>query len=175
MSYFVIDVEADGPIPGEYSMISFGAIIVRHDLSNIEDRFYGQCKPISEKWNPDALSISGHSRVECLTFPDPVETMNNFVNWVVERSNGRPIFFADNNGFDWMFMCYYMHRFTNKNPFGWSSRNINDLWHGLKRDMFSSFKHLRKTPHDHNPVNDAIGNAEVLIAMQKMGLNLKFV
>ena len=28
MSYFMIDVEADGPIPGDYSMISFGAVLV---------------------------------------------------------------------------------------------------------------------------------------------------
>jgi hypothetical protein len=28
MSHFVIDVETDGPIPGDYSMISFGAVLV---------------------------------------------------------------------------------------------------------------------------------------------------
>jgi hypothetical protein len=27
MSYIVVDVEADGPIPHKYSMVSFGAII----------------------------------------------------------------------------------------------------------------------------------------------------
>jgi hypothetical protein len=33
MSYIMVDVEADGPIPGDYSMISFGAIIVEPSLS----------------------------------------------------------------------------------------------------------------------------------------------
>ena len=33
MSYIVVDIEADGPVPGDYSMICFGAIVVRDDLS----------------------------------------------------------------------------------------------------------------------------------------------
>ena len=28
MPYVMVDVEADGPIPGDYSMIGFGAVIV---------------------------------------------------------------------------------------------------------------------------------------------------
>jgi hypothetical protein len=38
--------------------------------------------------------------------------------------------------------------------------------------MRSSWKHLRKTIHDHNPVNDAIGNAEALLQMKQMGLKV---
>ena len=45
MSYFMVDVESDGPIPGPYSMVSFGAVIVRPGL---DLSFYGQVKPISE-------------------------------------------------------------------------------------------------------------------------------
>jgi hypothetical protein len=42
----------------------------------------------------------------------------------------------------------------------------------MKHDMRASWKHLRKTKHDHNPVNDAIGNAEAILAMKKMGLKI---
>ena len=28
MSYIMVDIEADGPIPGDYSMVSFGAVVV---------------------------------------------------------------------------------------------------------------------------------------------------
>ena len=35
-----------------------------------------------------------------------------------------------------------------------------------------NFKHLRKTKHTHNPVDDAKGNAEALQSMIKMGLRL---
>ena len=33
MSYVMVDIEADGPIPGDYSMICFGAVIVEPSLS----------------------------------------------------------------------------------------------------------------------------------------------
>lgn len=32
MAYIMVDVESDGPIPGDYSMISFGAILVNEQL-----------------------------------------------------------------------------------------------------------------------------------------------
>jgi hypothetical protein len=43
----MVDIESDGPIPGNYSMISFGAVIVNHQLNKT---FYGTLKPISEQW-----------------------------------------------------------------------------------------------------------------------------
>jgi hypothetical protein len=33
MSYIVVDVEADGPIPYKYSMVCFGAVIVEPTLT----------------------------------------------------------------------------------------------------------------------------------------------
>jgi hypothetical protein len=37
--------------------------------------------------------------------------------------------------------------------------------------MFENFKHLKITPHTHNPVKDAKGNAKALLHMiKKMGL-----
>lgn len=174
MSNISVDVEADGPAPGKYSMVSFGAVVIRGDL---KETFYGKVKPISEIWVPDALAVSGHTREETLQFDDPEEVMKNFAEWLKRVCRGkRPIFWSDNNGFDWQFMNYYFHTFYGSNPFGFSSRNINDLYKGLNKDVYASFKHLRKTNHDHNPVNDATGNAEALIEITKrFNLNIKFV
>ena len=33
MSYVVVDVEADGPIPNKYSMVCFGAVVIDPSLS----------------------------------------------------------------------------------------------------------------------------------------------
>lgn len=164
------DIESDGPIPGDYSMVCFGAVVVRPGLT---DTFYGTTHPISDKWDPEALAISGFSREQHEGFDDPKQTMLKFANWIEEVSVGRPIFIADNNGFDWQWINWYFHHYLGKNPFGFSSRNLNDLWKGMQNDMFSSFKHLRKTKHDHNPVNDAKGNAEALLAMKEMGMKIK--
>jgi len=170
MSYIMVDIESDGPIPRDYSMVCFGAVLVDEKLNRT---YYGKLKPISEKFDPEALAISGFSREETLNFDDPKKIMLEFNSWIKENSKGRPIFISDNNGFDWMFVCWYFHHFTNQNPFGYSSRRLSDLFCGLEKDTFAKWKHLRKTTHTHNPVDDAMGNAEVLLMMKKeMGLKI---
>ncbi len=59
MSYVMVDIEADGPIPGDYSMVCFGAVIVEPTLNRT---FYAALAPSSQKWVPEALRISGFSR-----------------------------------------------------------------------------------------------------------------
>lgn len=170
MSFIMVDIEADGPIPGDFSMISFGAVLVNEQL---DTTFYGQLKPISERWNPDALAISGFTREETLAFNDPKEVMAQFRDWIAKHSSGKPIFISDNNGFDWMFICWYFHHFLGENPFGYSSRRLSDLYCGMEKNVYSQWRHLRKTVHTHHPVDDARGNAEVLLHMKKeMGLNI---
>jgi DNA polymerase III alpha subunit (gram-positive type) len=171
MTYIMVDVEADGPIPGDYSMISFGAVVVNQGL---HQTFYGKLKPISEKWMPEALAVSGHSREQTLAFDDPVSVMRRFAEWIRKVSKNQPRFIADNNGFDWQFINWYFHHFMGVNPFGFSSTNLGSLYKGLEADMFANFKHLRQTKHDHNPVNDAKGNAEALLTIiQRYDLKIR--
>jgi len=166
----MVDIESDGPIPGDYSMICFGAVLVDEKLDRT---FYGRIKPISENFDPEALAISGFSRTETRAFDDPAEVMANFEKWIILNSKGRPIFISDNNGFDWMFICWYFHHFLKRNPFGFSSRRLADLYCGIQKDTFAQWKQLRKTAHTHHPVDDARGNAEVLLMMKnEMGLNI---
>lgn len=172
MPYIMVDIESDGPIPGDYSMISFGAVLVNDQL---DKTFYGQLRPISEMFIPEALAVSGHTRREVLAFDDPKLVMTRFAAWMATECTGRPIFISDNNGFDWMFICWYFHHFTGSNPFGFSSQNLGSLYKGIVKDSFQNFKHLRKTRHTHHPVDDAVGNAEALLHLQKeMGLKIKF-
>jgi DNA polymerase III epsilon subunit-like protein len=173
MSYFMIDIEADGPIPGDYSMIHLGAVVVEPGL---ERTFEGKLAPISDAWVPEALAVSGFSREETEQFDDAREVMERFAAWIARNTKGRPQFIADNNGFDWMFVCWYFHHFLGENPFGFSSSNLGSLYKGMVKDAFQSFKHLRKTAHTHHPVDDAKGNAEALLHMQReMGLKIKLV
>lgn len=171
MAYIMVDIESDGPIPGDYSMISFGAVLVDEQLNKT---FYGKLKPISDKFSAEALEVSGHSRDEVLLFDDPKQVMTNFKEWIEKTCKDRPVFISDNNGFDWMFICWYFHHFIGANPFGYSSYNLGSLYKGMEKDTYKTFKHLRKTVHTHNPVDDAIGNAEALLIMkQKFGLKIK--
>ncbi|NML20097.1 exonuclease [Pseudoflavitalea sp. G-6-1-2] len=171
MPFIMVDIESDGPIPGDYSMISFGAVLVDHQL---DKTFYGKLKPISEKFIPEALAVSGHTREETLLFDDPAEVMQQFASWIKEVTKGTPIFISDNNGFDWMFICWYFHHFTGKNPFGFSSQNLGSLFKGIVRDYSKSFKYLRRTSHTHHPVDDAIGNAEAMLSIiREFGMKMK--
>lgn len=165
MSWFVVDCEADGPIPHLYSMVSFGVVKVDEGL---QTTFYGQTKPISDLWEPEALAISGFTREQHLRFDDPKSTMEKFYQWIIKHnSNGRPIFMSDNLAFDWQWINYYFYRFIGKNPFGFSGRRIADIICGLEKDLRFQWKHLRKTPHSHFAVDDAKGNAEAFLLMCK--------
>lgn len=169
--YIVVDVEADGPIPGYYSMVSFGAVVVDNQL---DKTFYGEVKPISDKWIPESLAISGITRDQHLKFNEPVNVMHSFAEWIKKNTSGQPIFISDNNGFDFAFINYYFHAFYGKNPFGWSSRRIGDLFCGYMNDPYYKWKRHRKTSHTHNPVDDAKGNAEALLYLRKMAFNINF-
>ncbi|MDQ3367186.1 MAG: exonuclease [Myxococcota bacterium] len=170
MSYVMVDVESDGPAPGLYSLVCFGAVLVTPAL---DQTFYGQLRPISEAWQPEALAISGFTREQHLGFADPGEVMTAFAAWVAEHGRKRPIFISDNNGFDWSFINYYAHRYLGRNPFGFSSQNLGSLYKGVVKDTFATFKHLRATQHTHHPVDDARGNAEALLRMKReLGLKI---
>jgi len=173
MSFISVDVESDGRIQGINSMVCFGAVVVEPSLKKT---FYGRTRPISDKWEPEALAISGFSREEHLTFDDPVKVMKDFEKWINENSKGKPIFISDNNGYDFAWINYYFNVFNDlKNPFGWSSRRIGDLYCGLTKDARATWKHLRDAPHNHNPLSDALGNAEAILKMKEMGLKIKLI
>jgi hypothetical protein len=172
MSYIVVDVEADGPVPYRYSLVCFGAVVVEPSLSKT---FYGQTSPISDIWVPEALAVSGFTREQHLSFTEPKVVMEDFAAWLEQNSMGRPVFISDNLAFDWQWINWYFHWFLGKNPFGHSGRRIGDLYCGMKMNtaLNAEWKRLYlKTRHDHHPVNDAKGNAEALLSFKSMGLKL---
>lgn len=172
MSYFIVDVESDGPIIGFHSIVCFGAVKLTPAL---DTTFYGQIKPISDNYIHEALAISGFSRKKHLEFGEPSLIMKEFANWVADNSIGNPIFISDNNGYDASWINYYMHVYNGSNPFGYSSRRIGDIYCGMMGDMHAKWKYLRKTSYTHHPVDDAKGNAEALLEMKKMGLKINTI
>jgi DNA polymerase III epsilon subunit-like protein len=171
MSFIIVDVESDGPIPADYSMVCFGAVLFDEAL---DKSFYGQTRPVSERFAPEALAISGFSREQHLGFDEPKDVMEKFAAWLEEHSEGRPVFVSDNVAFDWQFINYYFHKFLGRNPFGFSGRRIGDIYAGLMRDVYraTEWKKYRMTKHTHNPVDDAQGNAEALRKFRELGLKI---
>src|SRR4051812_31501987 len=111
MSFVSVDVEADGPIPAEYSMVCFGAVLFDDAL---DKSFYGQTQLTSERFEPEALAGSGFTREQHLGFNAPKMVVQNFETWMEEHSEGRPVFVSDNVAFDWQFINYYFHKFLGR-------------------------------------------------------------
>ena len=73
-----LDVEADGPCPGLYSMLSFGLVCV-NDLSQ---SFYSTLRPISENFDTAAMGVGGFTREQVMQFEDPASVMRRMLEWV---------------------------------------------------------------------------------------------
>lgn len=168
MTWIMVDVETNGPCPGLYSMISLGAVVVEPALNR---RFFTQFSPISDRFVPKALEICGVSFDETVKYDPPPVGMLKFASWLAQFKD-TPRFISDNNGFDWQFVNYYFWNFYGSNPFGHSSTNLGSLYKGHVSNMRKNFKHLRKTKHTHNPVDDALGNAEAFLTLIDRGIQL---
>ena len=144
MSLVFVDCEFSGPCPGIGDLTEFGAVMYPS-----KDTFHGILK-----------GDTPYGRV--LTFW-------YFSEWLRIKCKSRPIFVSDNPAADWQWINFYFHHLLGFNPFGWSARRIGDYYAGLKGNFSRStdWKRLRDTKHDHNPVNDAMGNVEAFIKMQE--------
>lgn len=172
MSYIFVDVEADGPCPGEklFSMVCFGAIIVTEE--GLGETFYGKTAPISNKFFPDSLAISGFTREQHERFPNPAVVMQEFDNWVREYGGKNPKFITDNLAFDWCFINYYLHTYVGDNIFGYSGRRLSDIICGMESNMRAKWKHKKSKIGIHDPVFDATENALVFQSLVEQGLKI---
>jgi ribonuclease T len=165
--YISVDIEADGPIPGDYSMSSLGAAVVDEP----EHTFYLELKPISERWDPQAAAVAGLEREALMVRGTDAEAgMRAFATWIREVARGRrPVFVGFNATFDWSFVHWYFMHFTGEDPFGISGLDIKAYYMGAlgKRRWADTTKgHIEpafhsEIPHTHNALDDARGQAEM--------------
>jgi DNA polymerase III epsilon subunit-like protein len=146
-----VDCEATGPCPGKGELTEFGAV----EFSG-RATFHGvlfESRPSQQ--NPALSERTGEAF-------DPVKVFGEFEAWLLSVTKGRYIFVSDNPAFDFQWINYGFHHALGRNPFGHSARRISDFYAGLVGDFGNTlaWKRFRVTPHDHNPVNDAMGNVE---------------
>jgi hypothetical protein len=170
--HFVIDTEADGPAPPVFSMIEFG--IVKITDAGPMPSFGRPIAPQTDQFLPEALKSIGVTREESIARgKPPKEALQELEAWLEEVAPGRRDLWSDNPAFDCMWINSYSIQHLGKRLFGHSARRIGDLYCGLTRDLNANrkWKRLRKTRHDHTAVNDALSNAEAMIAMlQQSGI-----
>jgi hypothetical protein len=177
--YISADVETDGPVPGPFSMLSFGlAVVGRYDGRRFErlaprDRtFYRELRPISDQYQDEALAVNGLNREQLLRdgMP-PDQAMEEAATWVGSVSDGhRPVLVAYPVAFDWSFLYWYFEQFARSgSPFGYSScLDIRTLYQAVTGDVFDRSgksampESLRPTePHTHHALDDAVEQGEL--------------
>ncbi|MEV5988675.1 exonuclease [Streptomyces sp. NPDC052051] len=179
--YVSADMEADGPVPGPFSMSSFGlAVAGMHDgmafqaFDPTESTFYAELKPISDAYEPEALAVSGldRSRLE-REGQDPSQAMDAAATWLADVSDelrATPVFVAYPLSYDWMWMYWYFMRFANNgSPFGhsrcldiktlYATKSDSPITGSTKRSMPQQL--LPTHPHTHDALDDAIEQAEL--------------
>lgn len=184
--YMSADVEADGPIPGPYSMLSFGLAVAGRRTGDEPFRpqdpeaetFYRELKPISPDFVPAALNVSGLDRAALeRDGADPAQAMADLSLWITEvcGPQGRPILVAYPLGFDWMFLYWYLIRFTGTSPFGHSGCLDMKTMYAVKADAPVGRAVKRQMPrhllsnrrHTHHALDDAIEQAELFVNLNR--------
>lgn len=125
-TFFSVDVETSGPVPGPYCLLEIGAC--RVDEPAVE--FWAELSPETSEVDPDALAVSGLSMERLRADGEPADlAVARFAEWVRAStpSPDRPVFVAFNAPFDWMFVAEALHRHTGGNPFGHAALDIKTL------------------------------------------------
>lgn len=181
--FFSTDIESNGPIPGSYSMLSFGSAAYDEE-GNLLDTFYVNLDPLPdatehsatmEFWSKNQEAYN-QTRVNTIS---PKEAMIKFTNWVnTTCGKNKPVFVAFPAGFDFMFVYWYLIYFTDNSPFSFSALDMKTFASAVLKKPFreSGKKNWPKRwfsnrPHTHNGLDDALEQGESYIKMMKENLS----
>ncbi|WP_434339544.1 hypothetical protein [Motilimonas cestriensis] len=164
--YVSTDIEADGPIPGPHSMLSFASAAYTADKqlvstfsANLETLPNSEAHPDTQAWwdkNPEAWQAC---RQNC---QQPEQAMKDYVSWL-KQLPGKPVFVGYPAAYDFMFVYWYLIRFTGESPFSHSALDIKSYAMAVLKTEFRETakrkmpKHwFDELPHTHVALDDAI-------------------
>jgi hypothetical protein len=164
--YVSTDVETDGPIPGPNSMLSFGSAAYLPDktlhstfTANLETLPSAIGDPKTMAWwetQPEAW-------VACRKDLQSSEVaMKNYLTWL-KGLPGKPVFVSYPVVFDFMFVYWYLIRFTGESPFSHSALDIKTYAMAMLKTEYrkSSKQYMPRRwfddfPHTHQALDDAL-------------------
>lgn len=173
--YVSTDVEADGPVPGINSMLSFASAaflpdktLLRTFSANLETLGGASPDPATMAWwETQPLAWEA-----CRKNPQPpVLVMPQYVSWL-KGLPGIPVFVGYPAAFDFMFITYYLYRFAGESPFSYFALDIKTYAMALlKRDFYevdkaSMPKHwFDDLPYTHVALDDAVSQGALFCNM----------
>lgn len=173
--YVSTDVEADGPIPGPHSMLSFASAAYLTDKTlvgtfeaNLELLPGAVGHPDTMEWwkgQPEAWAA-------CRTnVRDPALVMPDYVAWL-KSLPGKPVFVGYPAAYDFMFVYWYLMKFAGESPFSHSALDIKtyamavlgteyrkSVKQNMPKDWFDDL------PHTHVALDDAKGQGALFCNM----------
>ncbi len=178
--YVSMDIEADGPIPGPNSMLSFAAACFDEDGAllgtidrNLELLPGAQGDLDTMKWwetQPEAWAACRKN----LSSPDvAMDELLRFLTEIGKAFNANLVFVGYPATYDFMFVYWYLIKFTGKSPFSFSGLDIKSYACAMLKKGYRScskrnmpkrwFKGTRK--HTHEALDDAIGQGQLFCRM----------
>lgn len=180
--YISTDVEADGPIPGQNSMLSFAS--AAYDTGkNLLSTFSANLETLPDA-KPDPKTMAWWAKKQkaweaCRKNPRPPEqVMKEYVRWLktIPRT---PVFVGYPAAYDFMFVYWYLMHFAGESPFSHSALDIKTYAMALiKKGYRESVKKnmpkhwFDKLPHSHVALDDAIEQGAMFCNMLKENLGV---
>jgi DNA polymerase III epsilon subunit-like protein len=155
--FISVDIEASGPVPGLFNLVSIGAVpVTRRDGAwhPGDERFYVELKPIAPGFDPGAMKVHGipRERLEAEGVPadEAMKQLSEFVAGCLRRNGGRAVFVGHNAAFDWSYISYYYELFRLPNPFGYKALDSKSLamgrlgigWHETNKERLEKLLDL---------------------------------
>jgi DNA polymerase III epsilon subunit-like protein len=180
-TWFCVDIECNGPVPGLYAMVSLGAqqVIEGPDgRLSLGASYYAELKPDAPRFDARAAAIHGLDqdklRNEGLTQRQLCERLTDWVR-AHTTAGSKPVFVGHNAPFDWSFVSYAFAAEELPNPFGYKALDTKALATGvLGVHWFDSSKEVlaerlalpvEDLTLKHRADYDARYQAELLIAL----------
>lgn len=177
--YVSTDVETDGPIPGIYSILSFASaaylpdkILVGTFSANLETLPGAISHPKTMAWWHSQPAAWAACRQELQA---PEAAMLKYLAWL-KALPGKPVFVAYPAAFDFMFVYWYLIRFTGESPFSHSALDIKTYAMALLGRPYreSTKKNMPPRwfdplPHTHRALEDAIEQGALFCNMLAEG------
>lgn len=173
--YVSTDVEADGPVPGLNSMLSFASAAFTADKQLI-DTFTANLTLLEGATSNSQTMAWWETKPQawaaCRMNQEAAEAaMPRYAAWL-KNLPGDPIFVGYPASFDFMYLTYYLHRFAGESPFSYFALDIKSYAMAMLRTDFLSVVKSRMPkqwfddlPYTHVALDDALSQGALFCNM----------
>ncbi len=184
MVFISVDVEASGPLPGFFDLLSLGAVALEraggiHQV--LGGGLYLELKPCHGAFDPQAMAVN---RLDLARLGreglEQEEAARRIEHWLrgIAPPNDPPVFVGYCANFDWAFVNDLFHRAGRENPFSYKALDIRSLalgvldleWEELRQERMLPLLGLEPLAEEdaHNALADARHQAHMLARLLEL-------